>query len=430
MAKFVLFLILLIPLVAAGNWLLDHPGTLTLDWMGYDIELSILAAAGMLALAALLIFILAMLSWQLVTWPERRRARKKYRTLSKGLRELTHGVTALALGNEALAQKWLKKATAHLPGEPLPQLLTAQLLQRQDNVEGARKELRALMQHEATATLASHQLIEQHVRDKAWQQAITLAETLRAQEPSDRWLALVMIDLYARLNDTAKLLGLTEGWKFKSPLTREERHRYAALAYYLQSKTKDDARAKANDLRHATSYAPDFLPAVIDYSDTLCERDERRSARKLLRNAWAEQPDPLLIEPIIHTLADESPRAQHRFTRAVTKGADTAEAHQLEAALCTELGELEDAETELKAALAREESKPLLKQMAALETKLHGESAANPYLSRAADAPEGMRWICQSCGAADDAWHSHCRQCDTFDSLLRQRPEARITQVE
>ena len=430
MLRFVLFLLLLVPLVALGNWLIAHPGTIDITWLGYEISLAVPAAVMALMLVILLASIVMLFLWHIATWPERRQARRRFRTLSKGLMQLTEAVTALALGDDKAAQRALKKATHLLPGEPLPSLLSAQLLQRQGQHEAARQELRSLMKHETTATLASRRLIEQHLHEKAWGQALALVEKMREDDKEDRWLALTAIDLYSRRGDTAQILALTEGWKFRSPLTREERHRYAALAYYALAQGKEDMSAKRTALRHAVGYAPDFLPAVIAYADTLMNDDSHSNARKLLRDAWANKPDALLIPSILHALQNESPRAQARLIKAFLKGEKNAPHYQLEAQYLLGIHELKNAEDALQKALELETTQPVYAALAEIQKRLHGEETANRTLARAMQAPSGASWICHSCGGSHAQWQPHCEQCNAFDTLRHEAPEMRITRIE
>ncbi|MEJ0009527.1 MAG: heme biosynthesis HemY N-terminal domain-containing protein [Alphaproteobacteria bacterium] len=419
MAKFVLFLLLLVPLVAVGNWLLAHQGSVTIDWMQYEVVMAPGFAALLVGAFCLLASLAALILWQVVTWPERRKARRRYRTLARGLRELTHGVSALALGNEKRAQQSLKKAAQLLPGEPLPQLLTAQLLQRQGKHEAARRELRGLMKHEATAAIAGHRLIEQHLDRKEWAAALSLTEEMRRDAPRDRWLVLTLIDLCARLNRPAQILDLTEGWQFQSPLSREERHRYAALAYYQTALAREEPGARRTALRHAIGYAPDFLPALTLYATLLMDDGEVRQARKLLRQAWLKQPDVLLIAPILRGVAKEAPRLQPRLLAAYMPAARGVPHHLLAAEYALAHERPAEAEESLNKALAVEESRAALALMSEAQKRMHGDDAANRFLSRAMHAPIDERWICQRCGSAQEQWHAHCPNCESFDTLAR-----------
>ena len=430
MARFVLFLILLVPVVIAGNWLIAHPGMVDIRWLGYDIELQVAALATLLLLCVLLVTGVVLVLWQLASWPQRRRARRRYRTLARGLNQLTHGVTALALGDEKHAEAALKKAVALLPHEPLPTLLTAQLLQRQGKQDAARTQLRALLKHASTAMLASKRLIEQHVEQGEWDAAVALAEQIYNDTPNERWVVLTLLDLYARQRNTRGMLALSEGFQWKSPLGKDERNRFAALAYYLQAQATEQERTERNALRHAVGFAPDFLPALVDYARVLIAAGEARQARKWLLTAWLKQPRALLIDPILHSIEAASPKSQSRLLKPFLHHGESHEHGLLRAAHALALSDPATAEAALEQALAMHESREACLQMAEAEKLLRGEEAANRWLNRAMRAPASEAWICQNCGTDHAAWQAHCRGCSAFDTLEFMRPEARVTSVE
>lgn len=430
MTQLLFFLLILVGLVAGAQWLLAHPGEVAVNWFGYDITLHMVVVVGLLLALVTLVTFFSITFWQILTWPKRRRARKQFRTLETGLKQLTLGVTALAMGDEETAHTALKKATLALPNDPLPQLLTAQLLQRQGKHEDARLQFRQLIQHKETAALATRRLIEQHVTAREWLEATKLTEEARLEAPKDRWLILTLIDLYARDGNSTAMLTLTEGWQWQSPLTKEERHRYAAIAHYLAAVKQPDAHKKGQHLRHAVGYAPDFLPAIIDFADVLLAEGQTRRARKWLRAAWEEAPSPLLIDPILATIGEESPRAQLRLLKPFMRVNPTAAHHLLAAQQAFDVGDNERAKEMTEASLALVESKEACSLMAEIEKKLHGVDAANVWLARAVDAPVSETWVCDHCGALHDAWRAHCTSCAHFDSLRYSRPEARITSVE
>ena len=396
----------------------------------FNITLHIAVVALMMFLLCLLITFISWLVFKIVTWPQRHRARKKYRTLERGLLQLTQGATALAMGEDDAAHDALKKASLALPDAPLPQLLTAQLLQRQGKHEDAQVYLRALLKHEITAPLATRRLIEQSLAQHEWLEAIKLAEHAREETPRDRWLALTLLDLYTRQKDTVKMLALTEGWQWQSPLAKEERNRYAAFAYFMSAEKQDSPRLKAQALRHAVGYAPDFLPAVLAYADALLVDESPRRARKWLRGAWQTSPNALLIDPILSTLDGLSPRAQTRLLKPFLTGEKTAIHHQLVAEHALMNDDFASAQTALEAALALEESKAATLLMADVEKELRGNDAAHVWLARAADAPASTTWVCMQCGTTHSVWQAHCNGCERFDSLRYERPETRITSVE
>ena len=427
------FLLILATVVACyfiGDWLLAHPGEVQITWFGYEIVLHI-AVLGMALIALMaLVATLAILIWRMVTWPSRRRARKHYRRFKKGLDQLTRGVAALAMGNEEVAEEAINKAMLALPGEALPQLLTAQLLQRQGKHADAQAQFRALLSHSATAELATRRLIEQHIAHSEWREAIKLAEESRKTAPRDRWLVLTLIDLYAREKQTAPMLALTEGWQWQSPLTKDERNRYAALAYYLKASKEQNPHIKEKDLRHAVGYAPEFLPAIIDYAYVLLAENAPRRARKWLLAAWKNANSSLLIPPILAALSGASPRVQQRLLQPFLRGNFTINHQLLIARHALSLNDAKQARLALEAALAVEENKEAATLLAELERKLRNDEKATALLNRAVESPPGPGWICQPCGTTHQHWQSHCTSCEHFDTLRYERPEARLTTME
>lgn len=412
-----------------GDWLFAHPGEVNITWFGYEITLHIGVLGLALLALAIMVGLLAIQLWKLFTWHHRRRTRKEHRTFKRGLEQLTVGVAALAMGNEAEAEAAIRKAVLALPGEPLPQLLSAQLLQRQGKHADAHVQFKALMDHSATAELATRRLIEQHVSRREWREAMRLAQEARAKTPRDRWLALTLIDFYARERQTSDMLALTEGWQWQSPLSKEERHRYSALCYYLAARNEANPRTKEKNLRHAVGYAPDFLPAMVDYAYLLLAEESPRRARKWLLSAWKQSPSPLLIEPLLESIKRESPRAQARLLRSFVKG-DAAAHHLLAARHALLAGEPNAAKAALEDVMLIEENKEAASLMADIERKLRNDSSAEGWMRRAVDAPPNPSWVCVSCGHSHKEWDAHCSQCDGFDTLRFERPAVRSGALE
>ncbi len=427
MIRWLIFALLLVGCYFAGDWLFAHPGEVQVTWFGYEIAMHIAVLGLLMLLLAAIVSFISIQLWKLATWPSRRKARIQHRTFKRGLEQLTRGVAALAMGNEDVAEEAIAKALLALPGEPLPQLLSAQLLQRQGKHADAHVQFKALMDHSATAELATRRLIEQHVSREEWREATRLAEEARKASPQDRWLVLSLIDFYARDKQTAPMLALTEGWQWKSPLSKEERHRYSALAYYLAAKAETNPRLKQKNLRHAVGYAPDFMPAVIDYAYVLLAEDSPRSARKWLLSAWRTGVSPLLIAPILAALKSEPSRTQLRMLKPFMRGELTATHHLLTARHAIANGELTTARKALDEALELEESKEVATLIADTERKMRNDDSANSWLNRALQAPQGATWVCMSCGTQHDEWQIHCSHCQGFDTLRHERPHSRMS---
>lgn len=432
MARFILFLFLLVPIAAAGMWLMDHPGFVTVEWFGYEIRM---AVALLLVLLSIVLFVtswLALLFWQLLNWPERRGLRKRLNRTEKGLQYLTRSVTALALHDSHAAERSLHQALNHLPNSALPRLLAAQLAQSQGNSEKSAEHLRYLLADKDTSIFATRRLIDQRMQSKSYEEALALAMQAYQDQPRDHWTTYVLIDLYFRCGRLDDVIKLTTGWQFGSALSREERDRFASIAYYERAVKEMDPLAKVRALKHATNYAPEFLPAVILLAQHYMETGQSKEALKTLSRAWERESQPALMAMLLALLRPMTPRKQRRMASTLAARArKSAEAALLEAHIANEQGRFEDAANLLQGAIANHDRKPLYALMAEVAPKVSGKEAdATTWLRRAMDAPSEPRWHCASCGALHAHWGLHCPSCGALDSSVWQQPELSKTEVQ
>lgn len=432
MAKFILFLLLLVPISAIGMWLMDHPGFITIEWFGYEIRMAVAVALVVVALVVLVASWLALLLWQLLNWPERRRTRRKLQRTEKGLQMLTRSVTALALQDSSSAEKSLNQALHYLPNSALPRLLAAQLAQSQGNSDKSAEHLRVLLADKETSVFATRRLIDQRMQQKNYEEALALALQAHEEQRRDHWTTLVLIDLYFRCGKLDAIIALCTGLKLGSALAREERHRFAGISYYEKARTEVDPMAKARALKHATNYAPEFLPAVLLLAQHYTEIDQPRDALKVLRRAWAREPQPALLALLLALIRTLSPRQQRRMAATLhAKAWGSAEGALLEATIAKEQERYEDAAAIVQKAIETHDRKPLYALMGEVAAKISGQQAdANVWLRRAMDAPNEPRWHCAGCGTLQTHWELHCPQCGALDSSVWGQPEITRSEVQ
>jgi HemY protein len=127
---FLFFFLIALAVAADGvEWLIEQPGSLTLEFAGRHIETSIpVAVAGLLLLIAATILVWAILV-ALVRLPGRISGGSRERRKARGLDVLSQGLVAVGAGDVARARKAAQLAEKLLPEEPLTQLLVAQAAQ-------------------------------------------------------------------------------------------------------------------------------------------------------------------------------------------------------------------------------------------------------------------------------------------------------------
>ncbi|MBN8543452.1 MAG: hypothetical protein J0M34_04220 [Alphaproteobacteria bacterium] len=432
MAKFIVFLLLLIPLSTGAMWLMDHPGFMTVEWFGYEIRMAMALVIIALVILIMLTTWLGLLFWQLFHWPEKRRLRKALTRQEKGLQHLTRSVTALALQDSQAAERSLQQAVKLLPNSALPRLLSAQLAASQGHSDKSAEHLRFLLADKDTSLFATRRLIDQHMQQKKYEEALVLALQAHQDQPRDHHTNLVLVDLYFHCNRLDAIIALATSTKLHHGLSRGERNRFAAIAYYLRAIKETDPLARLRALKHATNYAPEFLPAVILLAQHYAEQGQSRDTFKLLRRAWARAPHTAVLQQLLVYLAPLPAKRQRRIAAMLaTKAKGSAEAALLEATIAQKQERYEDAAKVLQAAIEHHDRKPLYSAMAEVAVKLSGQAAdASPWFKRAMDAPNEPRWHCASCGTSQNHWELHCASCVVLDSSVWGQPEVTRSEIQ
>ena len=129
MIRILLFTLAVVAAAAGLAWLADRPGTINIEWLGYQIETS--AFVGTLAVGLLVVLLIAL--WALLryvfTRPAAIAAHVRERRRQQGYDALSRGLLAIGVGDRALAQRYAGIAGRNLPREPLTALLRAQAAQ-------------------------------------------------------------------------------------------------------------------------------------------------------------------------------------------------------------------------------------------------------------------------------------------------------------
>ena len=189
------------PRRSAFAWLADRPGSITVEWLGYQIETS--AFVGALAVAALVV--LLMLAWALLrylfTRPAAIAAHMRERRRQQGYDALSRGLLAIGVGDRALAQRYAGIARRNLPSEPLTALLRAQAAQLKGDRAAARRAFEAMLDRPETQLLGLRGLFLEAQRGNDIDAARALAEQAVKRDPQLAWGVNALFDLQARAGD-------------------------------------------------------------------------------------------------------------------------------------------------------------------------------------------------------------------------------------
>jgi HemY protein len=416
MARLVLFLLLLIPVSTAALWVMQHPGTFSLEWQGYAISLSMVAVVISLALLLIVAGAVGIAIWQFYTARERRALTRRLAHMETGMMKLTHGFTALAAGKPSDARKAFAKAAKMLPASPLPHLLSAQAGLQLGDVSHTELELKALLQHPSTAYLATRQLITRAYKQSDTAKTERLIAQAKQDFPRDSWVAEQSLRFHTTHGrfDAARDSLSRRTWSH--PWPRAKRSHLLARVVYLQA----TSAAPVNIPQLAESLRLDarFTPASIALARAHLMAGNHRDARKVIERAWPVAP----CQPLADLWAEASSflpeKEQKKLALRLAKGERApAENYALAARIALRIGLKPEAAKWSRQAVDASHQRHHYLLLAEALRSAEGEAAAKTWYDSAASASEDGSWACVQCGSAHAHWQLVCQHCESFDTV-------------
>lgn len=406
MIRLVVYL-LFIALVASGlGWLADRPGTLNIQWQGYDVETTVFRATVMLAVAtAAAIFLWSVLRtvWHSPAAIGQRILRRRQK---RGLEALSSGLIAVGAGDKALATRYALQARKALPHEPLTQILRAQAAQLSGDRATARRIFDSMLAAPDTEQLGLRGLFLEAEREGESEAARQFAERAVRANPKLGWSSEALFDLQCKQKDWADALETLSLLKRNGLIEKPafDRKRAVLLAGQAQD-AEENAADKALALAmEAHALAPDLVPAAAVAARILAGRGQTGKAAKVIQKTWARAPHPDLATAYAYARIGDSPRDRLNRVRQLA----ALNSHSIESPIAI-------ATTAIEARLfdeAREALQPLLderltQRVATLMARIEaGESddkgRVREWLARAVNAARDPAWTAD--GVVADRW--------------------------
>lgn len=305
---FLFFFIVALAIVAYGvEWLIQQPGSLTLEFGGWHMEASIpVAVAGLVLTIAAIIIIWAILV-AIVRLPSRMKGGAREKRREKALTVLSQGLLAVGSGDVARARKAAHVAQKLLPNEPLTQVLAAQAAQLAGDRQGAAKAFHKMTLRPDTKLLGLRGLHVEAKRREDAEAAHHFAKTAHEIAPLP-WAGAALLEHYATQGDwekarvavetnlTAKALDLDTAQKMRAVIE-------TAMAMEKERPHPTEALHLA---RQALKRRAGFAPAAVIAARVLIQHGDRKQALKLIESVWAAKPHPELAEVYLEAVPDET----------------------------------------------------------------------------------------------------------------------------
>ena len=426
MIRLVLFIVI-IALASWGIvWVADNPGTVSLNWGGWQIDTS---ASVLTAVAVLFAAIVAIIYriWLFITRaPQLVSGAMKQRRSRKGYVALTQGMVAVAAGDAAEAARQVKRADGLLGDPPLTLLLKAQAAQLNGDEKAAEEFFKAMLKKQETEFLGLRGLLGQAMKAGDKETALELAHRARAIKPKSEWLADVLFELesstghWELASQSLKQLEKINN-KIGSGDASEQARRRGVVFYgrSLEAESSGDISAKTKWAEKAFNADNGLVPAAIRLAAIYADENRPRKTSAVVEKTWVRNPNPQLLAPYYKAAgAVDGIKKVKATEKLIRVNPDHPESFMALAGAALEARLWGQARVNLDAAMAKGVATRRLYMMQAQleEEEKQDSQSAKRWLHLAASAPPDPSWVCASCGHVDNNWQPYCPSCGGLDS--------------
>lgn len=406
MTRMVLYLVG-VALAATGlAWLADRPGSLIVNWEGYEVETSVFRAVVMAALLAGLAVFLWSLFRHVLSSPAMLGSYFVRRRQERGLDAISSGMIAIGAGDRTLALQAAVQAKKALPNEPLTHLLRAQAAQLAGDRSTSRRIFEAMLGSPDTEQLGLRGLFLEAEREGEAEAARQFAERALRLNPRLGWPIEALFERQCRNGDWAEALEILAAGRKHGHFEKGVADRRRAVLLTAQAQAIEDANGvKAQALAlEAHGLAPNLIPAAIIAGRQLAAHGATPKAAKVIERTWKLAPHPDLALIYAFARPGDSPRDRlDRIKRLARMASHASEGPIALATAAVEAREWEEARTALAPAIEDGLSQRVCTLMARIEGEQHNDAGrVREWLARASGASRDPAWVAD--GVVSERW--------------------------
>lgn len=405
MIRVLAYLLVVFALALGAVWIADRPGVVTIDWLGTEVQTSVVFALVTLV-AVLGVAVLAVLLFSgVITAPGRLGRFFRRRRRDHGYRALAAGMVAVASGDLKLARRYAEDARRAIPDEPAVGLLEAETASLAGDQDGARARYAAMVDRPETRVLGLHGLYVAARRSGDVEAARLRAGEAAALAPGLGWAAETEFEARVAAGEWEEATRLLDRNRHNRLIDKPAARRMKAvlLAARAQEVETGDADLARELALAANKLEPTFVPAAAVAARVLARQNDPRKATRIVETAWRETPHPDLADAFLKIRAGES--AQERLKRCRTLAELRPDANDsvfllAEAAIAAR--SFNEARGVLRPLLERAPTQRACLIMATLEAAEGDHAREREWLSRAVHAARDPVWIAD--GVVSRTW--------------------------
>ncbi len=396
---------LLVLLAAGFAWIADRPGTMTIRWLGREIEMSFVVGVALAFVAVVALWFLWSLFRRLWHSPETVGRYLSFRRNRKGYESLSRGIIAAGAGDAAAASKHAAVAGNALSDEPLVNVLAAQAAQLKGDRAAVKRIFEAMTKSPDTEVLGLRGLFAEARQAGDIAAARRHAERALALNPRLSWASTAVLQLQAAAKDW-QAAASTLAQQAKSGLLppADGNKKQAAMLAAQALSLEDSNRALALELAlKAHKLDPALVPAATVAARALIAQASQRKAQRIIRETWALSPHPDLAEIQAHLIPGDGPEARlDRLRDLLAESKGGIEGAVALARAATRAKRWDMARDALKPYIEQRPQARVCALMADIEEAQGDKGRAREWLARALHAPRDPIWV--SDGVASPRW--------------------------
>jgi HemY protein len=387
-------------------WLADRPGSLVLNWQGYEVETSVFRAVVILTL----LVGFSVFAWNLLKqiWLSPAVIGNLFnrRRQKRGLEALSTGLIALGAGDKQTALRYAVQARRTLPNEPLTHLLRAQAARLAGDKITARRIFEAMLSAPDTEQLGLRGLFLEAESEGETEAARQFAERALRVNPKLGWAVDSLFELQCKQKDWPAAIDTIVLARKNGHLDKVTADRRRAVLLTAQAQTAEDSEPERalNLALEAHGLAVDLVPAAAIAGRLLASKGNTPRATKIIQETWRKSQHPDLAVAYAFARIGDSPR--DRLMRVKQLASLAPMSIESPIALATAAIEAKDWE-EARAALMPLTEGRLTQRvctlMARVEGAEHGDKGrVREWLARAVNAPRDPAWTAD--GIVSETW--------------------------
>lgn len=308
-------------LVAA--WLAENPGTVTIFWFDYRIDMSFAGLLLAAFVAALLVTFSYLLIRKFVLAPKRFLERRTLKCYRDGMSELTYSVAALAASDLATAEAHTRKAEKLLGRTPLTLLLSAQIAKNHGDETKTRALLEQLLEHKETEYLAAKSLADAAGKQQLFPQALAFAKRANSVNPKDAQAAWALFEVEISMQQWEEAAHYAAAARKKGAFSRADYKRAQGLLALRQGQQA----ARENQRELAAKLAREAVSLMPNHEETIVFASEFLDAARiisLIQNQWKTAPSKALAEIYGKIIDEAKPAKQEKLIKQLIAKNPTA----------------------------------------------------------------------------------------------------------